>query len=229
MCGRFMQARNSRDYAAMLGATCALEADPRYNLAPSQKALVGRVGAAGGRELVALRWGLIPAWSKGPDARFSMINARAETVADKPAFRQAYRHRRCLVPADGFFEWRAERGGKQPYLIRRRDGLPFAMAGLWESWRDSAGDLVESFTILVTDANAAIAPVHDRMPVVLEAVDYATWLDPQAPNPAHLLRTAPAEPWELVPVSRRINSPSQDDAGLIEAVVDRGDMFGVSN
>jgi putative SOS response-associated peptidase YedK len=219
MCGRFAQYSDPASYAEefALGRVC--DAVPRYNLAPTQDVLAVRQAADGVRELVALRWGLVPAWSQGPDSRFSMINARAETVAQKPAYRSAFRHRRCLIPSEGFYEWRATPTGKQPYLIRRGDtrGRPmFAMAGLWETWQGPAGPL-DSCTIIVTDANPQIAVVHDRMPAIIEPPDYTAWLDPNAYDDqalAALLRPA-SGPWHLCPVSRRVNSPRNDDPGLI--------------
>jgi putative SOS response-associated peptidase YedK len=219
MCGRFAQYSDPDSYAEQFALGRVCEAAPHYNLAPSQDVLAVRRAADGVRELVSLRWGLVPAWSKGPDSRFSMINARAETVAERPAYRGAFRHRRCLIPSEGFYEWRATPTGKQPYLIHRGD-MPdppiFAMAGLWETWQGPAGPL-HSCTIIVTDANPQIAVVHDRMPVIIEPPDYAAWLHPDNRDSqalAALLRPA-SGPWDLYPVSRRVNSPRNDDPGLI--------------
>jgi len=217
MCGRFVQYSDPDLYGEVfdLGRTCA--AAPRYNLAPSQQVLAVRLGADGVRELVPLRWGLVPAWSKGPDSRYSMINARAETVADKPAYRHAFRRRRCLIPSEGFYEWRAGPTGKQPCLIRRRDSAPFAMAGLWESWQGDGGEL-QTCTILVTAANDLIAQIHDRMPVVLDQSDFPAWLDPNHPDPTALtalLRPADPAGWVIEPVSRRVNSPRNEGPDLI--------------
>jgi putative SOS response-associated peptidase YedK len=156
-----------------------------------------------------------------------MINARAETVAGKPAYRSAFKRRRCVVPAEGFYEWQAlasspgERGGKQPYYIHRRDTDTILLAGLWELWRPAAGEPVQSCTIIVTDANSAIAPVHDRMPVVIEPDAVDAWLDPGNPDTealAAMLQPAPAGDWVLDPVSRRVNSPRNDDADLLRRV-----------
>ncbi|MCA9086991.1 MAG: SOS response-associated peptidase, partial [Planctomycetaceae bacterium] len=156
---------------------------PRYNVAPSQSVGVIRVTHAGHREFVALRWGLVPAWSLEPRTAYSTFNARAETVADKPTYRHAFRRRRCLIPADGFYEWRTVGKRKQPYCIAPTDGQPFAFAGLWERW-ERDGTVVESCTIVVTTANATIAPLHDRMPVILARADEALWLDPALTDPA---------------------------------------------
>jgi putative SOS response-associated peptidase YedK len=221
MCGRFIQHSAPEIYASRFDVEVLCEASPRYNLAPTQPVLAVRQAETGTRELVRLRWGLIPAWSKGPDNRYSMINARAETVDSKPAYRNAFKRRRCLIPSEGFYEWKAEAGGKTPFLIRRRDGEPFAMAGLWERWQDPEGEAIESCTVLVTDANALVSAIHDRMPVVLDPVDYAAWLDPETKDVARLrarLRPADPEPWELRPVSRRVNSPKNDGPELLEPV-----------
>ncbi|WP_295885634.1 SOS response-associated peptidase [uncultured Thiohalocapsa sp.] len=250
MCGRFVQHADPEIYASRYAAE--LPADglgdwrPSFNVAPTRPVLAIRAAKDGGRELAALRWGLIPSWSQGPDNRYSMINARAESVATKPAYRSAFKRRRCLIPADGFYEWQAPvagedagKGGgkgvgkdrskpKQPYFIHRRDGAPILLAGLWEVWRPQEGDPVHSCTIVVTDANAAIAPVHERMPVVLDpdtpgAMD--TWLDPDNADTdalQALLRPAPAGAWVLDPVSRRVNSPRNDDADLLTPITDGG-------
>jgi putative SOS response-associated peptidase YedK len=170
----------------------------------------------GGRELALVRWGLIPAWAKEASIGGRLINARSETVAEKPAFRSAFRKRRCLVPADGFYEWRKREGGgpKQPMLVRRRDGAPFAFAGLWEHWRGPEGE-VQTCTILTTEANAVLAPIHDRMPVILDPAAYDRWLDPARPGAEELLRPC-SDGWlEAFPVSTRVNNVRNDVAELI--------------
>lgn len=236
MCGRFVQYSHPEIYAASFDLDLGQEtaqgvADrprPRYNLAPTQEALVIRAREDGTRHLDPMRWGLIPSWSKGSDNRYQMINARAETLAQKPAYRTAFRERRCVVPTEGFYEWREERRAgrrfKQPYLIRRADRSPFAMAGLWEWWRErgKTGDgdtTLRSFTIIVTDANPAIRALHERMPLVLPAEHLAAWLDPGEQDSARLqslLAPAPPEGWTIEPVSSRVNSPRNDDVALIE-------------
>jgi putative SOS response-associated peptidase YedK len=221
MCGRFVQYSHPEVYASQFDLNSLCEAKPRYNLAPTQPVLVIRRSEGGKRELVPLRWGLVPAWSKGPDHRYSMINARAESVSEKPAYRSAFKHRRCLIPAEGFYEWRADAGGKVPYLIRRQDGAPFAMAGLWERWRGDDGAALESCTIIVTEANALVRGIHDRMPVILGPAYYEAWLDPGNPDLdglRGLLRPADPDPWTLHPVSRRVNSPRNDTPDLVESV-----------
>ena len=187
MCGRFVQHSDPEVYASHFDLDAICEATPRYNVAPTQPVLAIRKTEAGKRELVPLRWSLVPSWSKGPDSRYSMINARAETVNSKPAYRNAFKHRRCLIPAEGLYEWKAGKTGKTPFLIRRDDREPFAMAGLWERWRGEDEQVIESCTIVVTDANDLLRPVHDRMPVILAPADYAGWLDSKSENKDGLL------------------------------------------
>ena len=190
---------------------------PRYNIAPTQQAPVIRLAKTGGdgaRDLAMMRWGLIPGWSKGPDTRFSMINARAETVAEKPAYRGAYRHRRCLVPADGFYEWQKRDGSKQPWRITVTDQEVFAFAGLWESWHgDDGTPAIPSFTILTTSANDLLRPIHDRMPTILHAADHQRWL--AGAEPAALLAPYPSTPMATLAIGARINSPRHDDPACI--------------
>ncbi len=206
----------------------------RVNIAPSQEVAAVRLGAEGagqgrgaGRHFVWLRWGLIPSWAKEPGIGNRMINARAETLAEKPAFRAAFRRRRCLIPADGFYEWRTERGRKQPYRIALTRAAPFAFAGLWERWEGAkggaaaggAGDAgIETCTIVTTEANARLRTIHHRMPVILAPEAYDLWLDPATPGAEAqaLLRPAPSEWFTAYRVSPKINSPANDDPALIE-------------
>ncbi len=198
---------------------------PRYNVAPTQAAPIVRRTEDGGRELVMLRWGLVPHWAKDMSIASRLINARGDTVASKPAFRDAFRERRCLVPADGFYEWRAENGIRQPFRIGMKGGVPFAFAGLWESWTAkeavgtvAEGETVETFTIVTTDANAKLRPIHARMPVILAPEAYDTWLD-TAPERARdalaLLRYYPEEPMAFYRVTTRVNSVRNDDSECI--------------
>ena len=224
MCGRFVQYSDPEIYASRFDLDAVCQAAPRYNVAPTQPVLAIRETGEGKRELVPLRWGLVPAWSKGPDSRYSMINARAETVNTKPAYRNAFRHRRCLIPAEGFYEWKAGTGGKTPFLISRSGGEPFAMAGLWERWHAPQGGAIESCTIVVTGANDLVRAVHDRMPVVLGREDYAAWLDPgnrDADGLLALLRPADPHRWAMHQVSRRVNSPPSEGPDPL-APVDAG-------
>ncbi|MGA7802125.1 MAG: SOS response-associated peptidase [Gammaproteobacteria bacterium] len=219
MCGRFTLATPAERIAEHFQLASVPVLPPRYNIAPGQA--VAAVCAAGdGRELTWLRWGLVPAWAKDPKIGYRMINARAESLAERPAYRAAFRQRRCLVPADGFYEWKGTGRGRQPYYIRLRDGRPFAIAGLWEHWRSTDGEVIESVTLVTTATNALLAPLHDRMPVLLAPETCAAWLAPQTQDPqrlAALLRPYPADAMAAHPVSLRVNNTPEDDAGLIEA------------
>jgi putative SOS response-associated peptidase YedK len=185
---------------------------PRYNIAPSQEVPIVRLSREGARrELIQVRWGLVPYWADDIRIGNRLINARAETIARTPAFREAYERRRCLVPADGFYEWRKEGKQKQPLLIRRKDRVPFAFAGLWERWRQPDGQILRSCTIATCPPNELVAEVHNRMPVILAAEDHDRWLDPAAGAGRALLRPCPADWLEALPVSPRVNSPANDD------------------
>lgn len=219
MCGRFVQYSDPEIYASRYDIDEICDARPRYNVAPTQPVLAIRCNENGHRELIHLRWGLVPAWSAGPDSRYSMINARAETVQVKPAYRTAFKHRRCLIPAEGFYEWQKTGTGKQPHLIRRRDRAPFVMAGLWETWRDDIGNHIESCTIVVTEANATIQRIHDRMPVVLADNAVPAWLDPRNrdyPGLTALLQPAAPQDWTLVAISKQINNARNEGSELME-------------
>jgi putative SOS response-associated peptidase YedK len=185
---------------------------PRYNIAPSQPLLVVRRSAAGIREFTHLSWGLVPSWTKDPNLAIRPINARAETAAGKPTFRDPLRHRRCLIPASGFFEWRAAEGGKQPHFIRPGGGGLFGLAAIWDGWLGAEGSEIESCAILTTGANALMKPIHDRMPVIIAPAHYPLWLDTDGMSDevARLLVPYPAEAMEAYPVSRLVNSPTVD-------------------
>jgi putative SOS response-associated peptidase YedK len=188
---------------------------PRFNIAPSQPVAVVRL-SEGGRELTPLRWGLITSWAK--DAKFAPINARAETAADKPTFRAAMSKRRCLVPADGFYEWLRQGKAKQPFCFRLLDDKPFAFAGVWDRWEGPSGP-VETCCILTTEANELVRPAHDRMPVMLERTCFEQWLDPakqDAEALAWMLRPYRAEVMRAYPVSPLVNSPKNDGARCLE-------------
>jgi len=222
MCGRYNLVTDAEGLADFFDLVNQIEWRPRYNIAPSQPILAIRPSPAG-REGVLMRWGLIPFWAKDAKIGYHTINARAETVDQKPAYRAAFRRRRCLIPATGFYEWRQCGRGKQPYVIRVRGGGLFAFAGLWESWKDPDGGEIESCSIIVTDANEALKPIHDRMPVILDPEVYERWLDPDNEDHRALkgfLRPYPSDRLEMWPVSRRVGNPSFDDPGLIESVPD---------
>lgn len=221
MCGRMTQTRPARDYADLFRARLApgLDLHPRYNLAPSQKALAVRVSPEGReREIWTPVWGLVPHWAREKGG-YATINARIETVTTRPAFRDSFKKRRCLVPADGYFEWQATPGEKTPFYFRQESGDPFALAGLWDSWKNPAnGELLETFTILVRPAGIDIRPIHDRMPVFLLPEEQETWLDPAVcPGPSWLQNLARQEPSGLVwhRVGRAVNSPGNDSPDLI--------------
>ncbi|HRW67686.1 MAG TPA: SOS response-associated peptidase [Candidatus Competibacter sp.] len=217
MCGRFIQCTSGEALAERFHLPIIPDLTPRYNVAPSQSVGVIRVTHAGHREFVALRWGLVPAWSPEPRTAYSTFNARAETVADKPTYRHAFRRRRCLIPADGFYEWRTVGKRKQPYCIAPTDGEPFAFAGLWERW-ERDGTVVESCTIVVTTANATITPLHDRMPVILARADEALWLDPALTDPAilqPLLVPCAPERLRVWPVGTAVNRPGSEGPDLM--------------
>lgn len=223
MCGRFTLDASAEEIAERFQLPFLPEIQPRFNIAPSQQIPVVR-RESHGRALAMARWGLVPHWAKQENMGYSTINARAETVATKPTFRAAFRQRRCLIPANGFFEWRADPRGKQPFLIRLRRGELFAFAGLWERW-SSDGRTVESCTVIVTEANELIRPIHQRMPVILDETHYETWLEPARFDSAklqELLRPYPADLMEAYPVSTRVNNPRHDapDCIVAEAVGD---------
>ena len=188
-----------------------------YNIAPTQVCPVARLADAK-QSLALLRWGLIPFWAKDPAIGNRLINARAESVAEKPAFRAAYRARRCLVPASGFYEWKKVPRGKQPYYITSADGSLLAFAGLWEQWQPAHGEPISSYTIITTDANAVVKQLHERMPVILAPQHYHQWLT--AKDPRVVLRPCPPEMLAAYPVSTAVNSPRNDDAALVEPLPD---------
>jgi putative SOS response-associated peptidase YedK len=190
---------------------------PRYNIAPTQLAPVVRTTADGNRELAELRWGLIPSWASDPSVGSSMINARSETAATKPAFRSAMRQHRCLIPADGFYEWQKQGNHKQPMFIHRSDDAPFAFAGLWEHWIDAKKQPLETFTILTTAANEQLRPLHERMPIIIRAENYSRWLDASITDPASVesLLTDPPQDLVLQSVGTHVNSVAHDDPGCI--------------
>jgi len=217
MCGPFTLRTPTADLIEIFEVARGFELTPRYNIAPTQPIPAIRQAPHGeGRELVILRWGLIPSWAKEPGAVPLLINARAETAAEKPAFRAALRRRRCLVPADGFYEWQ-QTPPKQPYHMRRRDGQPFALAALWERWGGPAG-IIESCALLTTEANELMAPFHHRMPVILDPPEFDLWLDPEVQDLGlvqSLLRAYPAEAMVAYPVGSHVNNARNDDAQCV--------------
>ncbi len=217
MCGRFSLTLPVEAMGRLFGFDPgeAPELAPRYNIAPSQPvAVVRHRGDPPVRELALLQWGFVPAWARDPETLRRPINARGETVSAKPMFREAYRHRRCLIPADGFYEWKRAAGGKQPWRIRRADSAPFAFAGLWDRWKGRDGAVIESCAILTTEANDTVRPIHDRMPVILDIGRFGPWLEASPVEASDLIEPYRGE-LEAYPVNRRLNDPTQDDASLI--------------
>jgi putative SOS response-associated peptidase YedK len=221
MCGRFAFYSPHEAVTRLFGVAAAPEVEPRYNIAPTQ--FVAAVREAGGpRELAMLYWGLVPSWAKEKSIGARMINARAETLQEKPSFRTAFRRRRCLVLADGYYEWQRAGAVKQPYFIAFEDGAPFGMAGLWERWRDpTTGEPLESCCIVTTVPAPSVADVHDRMPVIIPPEAHAEWLDPRNDSTdrlARLLGPWPAPGLHARPVSRRVNDARNQGADLVEEV-----------
>jgi putative SOS response-associated peptidase YedK len=222
MCGRFMQERPVSELAEIFQAEpLADEVGGRYNIAPTDEALVV-VQRDDRRAITGYRWGLIPHWSADASIASRTFNARAESIASMPAFRESFRRKRCLVPVDGFYEWRRQAGVRQPYRIFRADGRPLVLAGLWDGWKDAAtGQVRRTFTIVTTTPNSVVAGLHDRMPVVLPDDAWARWLDPHPVEPGAELR-AMLEPTEAValevaPVSRLVNDVRNDGPDLLRA------------
>jgi putative SOS response-associated peptidase YedK len=212
MCGRFYLDVTAEDMLDYFYLPEAPQLVPQYNIAPSQQIAAIRSGI-NGREFVRFRWGLIPSWAKDRKFAYRTINARAETLEQKPAFRNAFRHRRCLIPASGFFEWQSTSQGKQPYCITTKSGRPFAFAGLYEHWEDGRGEAIDSCTIVVTEAEGIIATIHERMPVILSPGNFDAWLDTAITDPANLkplLQPSEMDDIRLFPVSRSVNSPKHD-------------------
>ena len=219
MCGRFTLFEADKILSKKFGVSSIPPLSPRYNIAPSQPVAAVRATTDGsGREIALLRWGLIPSWSKDPAIGTRLINARAETAAEKPSFRNAFRQHRCLIPANGFYEWQRQERGKQPYFIRMRDKRLFAFAGLWDRWESPNEGVIETCTILTTAANTVLAPIHDRMPVILPQTDYTQWLDPAQKymdTLSPLLVPFPPEDMLAIPVSPWVNATSNDDEKCI--------------
>lgn len=224
MCGRFTLRAPASVVAEQFSLFEVPPFAPRFNIAPTQPVAVVRLSPdqqEPERELVWLRWGLVPSWAKDPAIGDRMINARAETVAEKPAYRGAFRRRRCLVAADGFYEWQRTGGRKQPYFVHLRDDRPFAFAGLWDRWEGEDYTSIESCTLLTTEPNELMQPIHNRMPVVLTPEGSVRWLDPAVQKPemlSPLLRPFPAELMEAYPVSTYVNNPIHEDPRCIERV-----------
>ncbi len=219
MCGRFAFYSPSEAAVALFGVQASLQVEPRYNIAPTQFIAAIRRDEHAASELVMLRWGLIPFWAKDPSIGNKLINARGETVAEKPSFRAAYRKRRCLILADGFYEWHREGDEKIPYFISLADGAPFAFAGLWEHWTSKDNEeTLQTATIVTTEANEFLKPLHHRMPVVLQTETAAKWLDGDDAVITEVTANAPA--FRAWPVSRTVNNARNESSELIIAAGD---------
>lgn len=224
MCGRFVLTTPPNAVKATFGYAESPNFPPRYNIAPTQPIAVVRQGEGGAPQFALMRWGFLPSWVKDPRDFPLLINARSEEAAGKPAFRAAMRRRRCLVPADGFYEWqKAPNGKKQPFFIRPRAAQPIAFAGLWETYVDTEGGEIDTVAILTVAANEKLASLHHRMPVVIAPADFARWLDAARFDPAaiaDLLVPAENDVFDAYPVSTRVNRVANDDPGLLEPLAD---------
>jgi putative SOS response-associated peptidase YedK len=218
MCGRYTIAVPTELLAERFDATVPPDAGPRFNAAPTQQLPV--LLNDGERQIQMLRWGLIPHWSKDASSASKMINARAETIAEKPAYRGTFQKHRCLVLADGFYEWKKTSDGKVPIRFTLKSGEPFAFAGLWENWKDPQGEWIKTFTIITGKPNELVSSVHDRMPMMLLPENEKVWLDNDAGETIwqDVLRPYPAELMRAYPVSKRVNVAGNDDPSLIEPV-----------
>ncbi len=219
MCGRFTLASRAETIADYFGIEEPLQLKPRYNIAPSQDILVLRQLSEKPPQFVWMRWGLIPAWQKEEDIGSQWINARAETIDEKPLFKKLFQKKRCLIVVDGFYEWHViNKQVKQPYYICKKDHGPFVFAGLWEHWENKAGKIIESCTLLTTDANNLLKPIHHRMPVILPKTDFNHWLDSEQQDVKkikNLLKSYNLSQFTAFPVSNYVNSPRNDNIQCI--------------
>lgn len=217
MCTRYSLICSPQAIVREFGCFQVEDFPPRYNIAPSQPVLIVRAGAKGEREFRLVRWGLIPSWAKDPGQYGMLVNARCETAADKPSFRGAMRHRRCLIPATGYYEWTGGRGSKQPHLIGLKDQPVFAMAGLWETWLGADGSEIETVAILTTAASVDLAPLHDRMPVIIEPEHYDRWLDCSSGRENEvldLLAPLPKGRMTVMSINPKLNDPRAEGPDL---------------
>jgi len=221
MCGRFVVRSSPEEIRRLLGYEDTPNFPPRYNVAPTQPIAIVRIDR-GKRRFALTRWGLIPSWVKDPKQFALLINARAEGITQKASYRAAMQRRRCLVPADGFYEWQKTPGGKRPFYIHARGAGPMAFAGLWETWMDATGGEIDTAAIVTCPANAMLAPIHDRMPVVLAPEKYDAWLDTEnvdAAAASALLKPAPEDMLQAYEISTRVNSVKNEGAELVEPAV----------
>lgn len=218
MCGRFTRTGNPAAIAEAFGVDeISSDLQASYNIAPTQKVAV--IVSDGKKQLIEVRWGLVPSWAKDPTIGNKMINARAETITQKASFKNAFKKRRCLVVADGFYEWQKVGDGKRPVYIRLKSGQPFGLAGLYETWRSPEGEDIMTCAIITTEANELMEPIHERMPVIIPKDNEDLWLDPQVQDETvlrELLTPYPADAMEAFPVSKRVNSPANNSAECIK-------------
>lgn len=231
MCGRYELSSHPAAIALAFGLPHPPDIQPRYNIAPTQQVPIVRLNHAGERELVQVRWGLVPRWAKDPSIGTRMINARGETLASKAAFSNAFARHRCLVPANGFYEWQVTRSGKQPMHVGMPDGRPFGLAGLYERWLSPEGEVLDTCAIVTTSACDSLRNVHERMPVIVPDAEYGRWLDSANADVADLVAAWSGGPLRVYPVSTRVNSVRNDDAALrdpVDAAGDPGTQSGVA-
>jgi len=217
MCGRYVFTSPAEAIQAMFKFGLPLNYPPNYNVAPTHEMPILRRAKDGGGEMFKARWGLIPHWAKDTKVAYSTINARSETAASKPAFRDSFKRKRALIPADAFYEWKRDGKDKQPHLIRMKGGGPFTLAGLWSTWRSPEDEEITSFTIMTTEPNGFMAEIHNRMPVILGEEARSRWLDTDE-DPTSVLRPCPSEWLEAYPVDRRVGNVRNNDAELIEPI-----------
>lgn len=218
MCGRFALKAPPAELMSRFGLDECADFAPRYNIPPGTEIPVIRQSPEGKRVLHLLRWGLVPHWSKDAAIGAKLNNARGESVAEKPSFRDAFKRRRCLIPASGFYEWKTEGKNKQPYYISLKSGEPMALGGLWESWKAPDGTLLRTACIITTGPNEVMAPIHDRMPVIIPSEHWQDWLNASPEAITGLVVPSAADVMQAWPVSRRVSKTQDDDVGLIEPI-----------
>lgn len=216
MCGRFALKTPTSQLANHFKLDEAIEIAPRYNIAPGTDIPTIRHSPEGKRVMHLLRWGLVPHWAKDPSIGNKLSNARGETVAEKPSFRDAFKRRRCLVPADGFYEWKAEGKLKQPYYFSMKDGEPFALGGVWESWRTPDGEILRTCCLITTGPNEIMLPVHDRMPVIVAPDSYEQWLTGESADAQALVKPYSVEDMQAWAVSKRVSRSGEEGADLVK-------------
>ena len=222
MCGRFTLTVSPDTLSSLFKAECSLPFKPRYNIAPTQQVPVVRTSPEDNKlHIDLLKWGLIPSWAKDPSIGNHMINARSETVDQKPSFKSAIKHRRCIVPANGFYEWQEVEGKKHPLYIKLKDCSLMMFAGIWDHWKNQDGNVIESFSILTTSSNELIQTLHDRMPVILDPEDKDIWLDSQVSDPEQLkplFKPYHSDLMEMYQVSDLVNSPRNDTSECVQPI-----------